>query len=88
MSDGSVRDIHTGQELPSSGRNGNGGGGPGERLARIEEKLASIKEYGATKDDITKVKLWFLGGMLAAVGLAVPAAIGVAYAFARLFSGP
>ena len=68
-----------------------GGNGPrdgefGERLARIESQLASIKEHGANKDDISKVKLWFLGGVLAALGLAIPAAIGVAFAVARLFS--
>ena len=67
------------------GSSGPGNGGFGERLARIEAQLESIKEHGATKDDISKVKIWFLGGVLAAIGLAVPAAIGVAYAVARLF---
>ena len=43
------------------------------------------KEHGATKDDISKVKIWFLYGVLAAIGMAIPAAIGVAYAVARLF---
>ena len=69
-----------------SAQNGSpGGGNIGERLARIEEQLKSIKEHGATKDDISKVKIWFLCGVLAAIGLAIPAAIGVAYAVARLF---
>ena len=70
--------------------NGSGGGGPpyGERLARIEAHLDSIKEHGATKDDISKVKIWFLGGVLAAIGLAIPAAVGVAYAVARFFPVP
>ena len=74
-------------------RNGNGGGpSQGERLARVEAQLEAlhdtIKTHGATKDDISKVKLWFLGGVLAAIGLAIPAAVGVAYAVARLFSAP
>lgn len=70
---------------------GNGGSGHGERLVRVEAKLEALHEmigtHGATKDDISKVKTWFLGGVLAALGLAIPAAIGVAYAVARLFGG-
>ena len=82
--------VPMGRALP----NGNGGGGPsqGERLARVEAQLEAlndtIKTHGATKDDVSKVKLWFLGGVLAAIGLAIPAAVGVAYAVARLFSAP
>ena len=66
---------------------GPGNGNFGERLARIEAQLDSIKEHGATKGDISKVKIWFLAGVLAAIGLAIPAAIGVSYAVARLFGG-
>ena len=82
--------VPMGRALPS----GNGGGGPspGERLARVEAQLEAlndtIKTHGATKDDISKVKIWFLGGVLAAIGLAIPAAVGVAYVVARLFSAP
>ena len=60
----------------------------GERLARIEAQLDSIREHGATKDDISKVKIWFLGGVPAAIGLAIPTAVGVTYAVARLFAAP
>lgn len=67
---------------------GPGGYPPGERLARIEAQLESIMTHGATKADISNVKIWFLGGVLSAIGLAIPAAIGVAYAVARLFSAP
>ena len=83
--------VPMGRALP----NGNGGGGgpsQSERLARVEAQLEAlndtIKTHGAAKDDISKVKIWFLGGVLAAIGLAVPAAVGVAYGVARLFSAP
>ena len=76
---------------PTPVGSGNNGSGYGERLARVEAKLEAlhelIKMHGATKEDISKVKIWFLGGVLAAIGLAIPAAIGVAYAVARLFGG-
>ena len=76
---------------PASAGSGNNGSGQGERLARVEVKLEAlydmIKTHGATKDDISKVKIWFLCGVLAAIGLAIPTAIGVAYAVARIFSG-
>ena len=82
--------VPMGRALPS----GNRGGGPsqGERLARVETQLEAlndtIKTHVATKDDISKVKIWGLGGVLAAIGLAIPAAVGVAYVVARLFSAP
>ncbi len=63
------------------------GGGYGERLARIETKVESIQEHGATKNDISQVKIWFLGGVLAAIALAIPVAVGVAFAVARWVSG-
>ena len=53
----------------------------GERLARIEIQM----EHVATREDIQKIKVWFLVGMIAAIGVAVPAAIGVAFAAVRLF---
>ena len=85
MNGSNVADINTGQAVQSQGGSGNGSG-YGERLARIEARLDSIEKHGATKEDITKVKLWFLGGVLLAIGIAIPAAIGVAYTAARLFS--
>ena len=53
----------------------------GERLARIEMQM----EHVATREDIQKIKVWFLVGVIAAIGVAVPAAIGVAFAAVRLF---
>ena len=84
--DDNVSQFPDGSRRGAAGSPGNGGFG--ERLARIEAQLDSIKEHGATKDDISKVKIWFLAGVLAAIGLAIPAAIGVAFAVARLFSIP
>ncbi len=53
----------------------------GERLAGIEMQM----EHVATREDIQKIKVWFLAGVIAAIGVAVPAAIGVAFAAVRLF---
>lgn len=68
------------------GAKGPSGNGPrdgefGERLARIEAQMGHV----ATREDIQKVKVWFLVGVIAAIGVAVPAAIGVAFAAVRLF---
>ena len=68
------------------GAKGPSGSGPrdgefGERLARIEAQM----EHVATREDIQKVRVWFLVGVIAAIGVAVPAAIGVAFAAVRLF---
>ena len=42
-------------------------------------------EHVATREDIQKIKVWFLVRVIAAIGVAVPAAIGVAFAAVRLF---
>ena len=83
---GHIHEINTPTGHPAG--SGPNGGGFSERLARVEEKLDSIKEHGATKNDISKVKIWFLVGVVSAIGLAIPTAVGVAFAVARLFSGP
>ena len=41
-------------------------------------------EHVATREDIQKVKVWFLVGVIAAFGVAVPAAVGVAFAAVKL----
>lgn len=50
--------------------NGNGSNGGGsnidECLTRIETKL----EYIATKEDIQKIKVWLLSGILGGMGMA------------------
>ena len=69
-----------GAKSPSG--NGPRDGEFGERLARIEAQMKHV----ATREDIQKVKVWFLVGVIAAIGVAVPAAIGVAFAAVRLFA--
>ena len=83
MSENEAVDIGTGKPVVAGS---NGGGNYGERLARIEARLDSIERHGATKNDISQVKIWFLVGVIAAIGVAVPAAIGVAFAAVRLFT--
>ena len=73
-------DTHSSE--PSAGRPGGAGdnGGRlqfGERLARIEARM----EHVATKEDIQQLKVWVLGGVLGALGLAVVAATGVTTLF-------
>ena len=67
-----------GAKAPSG--NGPRDGEFGERLARIEARM----EHVATREDIQKIKVWFLVGVIAAIGVAVPAAIGVAFAAVKL----
>ena len=52
---------------------GNGSGGPpvGERLSRIEAQMESMKENMATKTDIEKLRVWILGGVIAAFVVAL-----------------
>ena len=61
--------VPMGQARP----NGNGSGGPpfGERLARIEAQMESMKENMATKTDIEKLRVWILGGVIAAFVVAL-----------------
>ncbi|MCY4288078.1 MAG: hypothetical protein OXC63_05760 [Aestuariivita sp.] len=69
MTEGKVTDISSRRNLRPVG-NGNGSGGYGERLARIESRLDSIEQHGATKDDISKVKIWVLAGVLGTIPVA------------------
>ena len=75
--DGNVVQLDSPSGRPGSSGGGNGGSGHGERLARIEARM----EHVATKEDIKKLRVWVLGGVLGALGLAVLAAIGVARLF-------
>ena len=59
---------------PGTTRGGDRGLGFGERLARIEARM----EHFATSEDIRKLRVWVLGGVLGALGLAFVATVGVA----------
>ena len=66
-------------EGPAISPGGGGGGG-----SRIEERLAALEthlQYLATKEDIQKLKIWVLGGVIAA-GVA---GLGVAVLIVRLW---
>lgn len=52
-----------------------------DRLARIETKLETVLPYLATREDIRKIKVWALAGILGGIGLAVT----VALAFLKIF---
>ena len=64
-------------------KNGNGGGRDdiGERLARLEEKV----EHLASKEDIQKLKVWILGGIVAGIVAGVPAMAGLIWFIVRPF---
>ncbi len=64
----------------SAGRDsGSNGGGDhyGERLARIEARL----EYFATKEDIQRIKVWILAGVLGGMSITAMLVLGAAKLF-------
>lgn len=50
-------------------------------MDRVEELLDAIKEHMATKNDVTSLKVWILGGVLATIGIAAGVAATVVKAF-------
>lgn len=72
--DGNVVQFDSPAGRPGSSGGGNGGSNHGERLARIEAKM----EHVATKEDIQKLRVWVLGGVLAGLVFAALAALGAA----------
>lgn len=71
-------------DSPVTASNRGNGSGDGreilECLARIETRMG----FMATREDIQKVKAWFLIGIISASGVAIPAAVGVAFAAVEL----
>ena len=70
----------------SNAEPGGGGGGDGvdARLRRVEERLVRLEtqmKYMATKEDIQKLKIWVLGGVLGSVFAAIPIALLVVKVF-------
>ena len=52
------------------------------RLTRLETHL----RYLATKEDLQKLKVWWLGGIIAGMGLAATIAASVAVGVLRIFT--
>ncbi|MCY4381667.1 MAG: hypothetical protein OXE44_00760 [Nitrospinae bacterium] len=60
---------------PDSEDDGRGGGG-----SNFERRLSSLEthiQYLATKEDIQKVKVWVLGGVLGGMGIAAAITVGI-----------
>ena len=57
-----------------------GGGGIERRLAAVEAQVAALNarmEYVATKEDVQKIKVWVLGGLIAGLIGAATVAVSV-----------
>ena len=68
------------REAPGSGGNG-GGSDVRERLAKLEERT----EHSATKEDIQKLKVWILGGVIGGLVATVPIALLTIKLFSKIF---
>ncbi len=80
MTSSPLRAVGNPQSEPAASASSGGGGGSNveQRLARLETRI----EYLATREDLQKVKVWVLGGVIG--GMAV--AVGLTLAILRLFS--
>ncbi|MDE0238920.1 MAG: hypothetical protein OXQ84_01800 [bacterium] len=82
-----VRHLHTVPPVAQPGANG-GGDDFDTRLraleiqmGRMDERVAGMQENMATKNDITNLKVWILGGVLSGIILAALIAVTVVKAF-------
>ena len=85
MTEGNVSQFPGQRSLPSDG-GGNGGNGIEKRLRDVELDVREIRtslQHVSTKEDIQRVKVWALSGVIAGMGLAA----GIALGLARLLSG-
>jgi len=73
MSAAKLKLVPTPQSEPP--HRGGGGGDYGERLARLEARM----DFLATKEEIQKIKVWVLSGVLGGIvgGMGVAAALAV-----------
>ena len=68
-------------------RGGNGSGFEGRlrklaiNVARIDKRVQAMQKEMATKNDVTGLKVWVLGGVLGAIVVSIPIAITFAKAF-------
>ena len=70
---GNVSDFPSKQPPVPSSASGGDDGGSG-RLAAVESRLAALEthvKYLATKEDIQKIKVWVLAGVLGGSAIAV-----------------
>ena len=70
--------------VPKDESGGVVGDGVDARLRAVEERLARLEtrmDYMAAKEDIQKLKIWFLGGIMGSVVAAIPIALLVAKVF-------
>ena len=71
---------------------GNGGGrGSEDRLRNVEIQLAEIRtkldtqlDHLATKNELTTLKVWVLGGVLGGMAIAASIAVGIAAAVIKI----
>ena len=86
---GNVHDIRSGQSPPTADPGGGGGGNGVDgrlraleiQIARIDERVASMQENMAKKNDVTALKVWILGGVLSAIAVAAAVSAAVVKAF-------
>ena len=82
MSEGNVTNIADRREILNGGNNGGGGGKSiPERLSTLEADLKHL----ATKEDIQKVKVWILAGVLGGIFTTSVVLAGVVLLAVRLF---
>ena len=74
-----VTNISEGREIKRQGNSGNGGNGHDlhGRVSALEAHLQHL----ATKNDITNLKVWILGGVLGGIAIASGIAATVVKAF-------
>ena len=72
--------INAVPDPPGSESGGSGGGGASleSRLTRLETHM----QYLATKEDLQKLKVWWLAGIIAGMGLAATVSLVVLRIFA------
>jgi len=99
MSNGNVTPIRltTSPPTPESSGSGGDGGGSDLRLAAIESRLAAMEtrltvletdsKHYATKEDIQKLKVWVLGGVLGGMLSGLAIAAGLAITLLKMFAG-
>ena len=68
-----VDDKFQSEPNASASSGGTGGDSAESRLARLETRV----EYLATKEDIQKIKVWVLGGVIGGIVFSAAVAIGI-----------